>query len=112
MTEYFEVLFSNETEVFLDGLDEKVRKKILYNIDKAKYILDPKLFKKLTNEIWEFRTKYGGLEYRLFAFWDKRDGKNTLVIATHGFIKKTQKTPKADIEKATSIRKYYFNKNK
>jgi phage-related protein len=112
MTEYFSILLSTEVEEFLDSIDEKARNKILYNIDKAKITLDPKIFKKLTQEIWEFRTKYGSLQYRLFAFWDKRDNKKTLVIATHGIVKKTQKTPKEEIEKAMKIREYYFSKTK
>ena len=38
---------------------------------------------------------------------------NTLVVATHGIIKKSQKTPQSDITKAEIIRKKYFeNKNK
>jgi phage-related protein len=112
MKEYFSILLSTEVEEFLDSIDEKARNKILYNIDKAKITLDPKIFKKLTQEIWEFRTKYGLLQYRLFAFWDKRDNKKTLVIATHGIVKKTQKTPKEEIEKAMRIREYYFSKTK
>jgi phage-related protein len=112
MTEYFSILLSTEVEEFLDSIDEKARNKILYNIDKAKISLDPKIFKKLTQEIWEFRTKYGSLQYRLFAFWDKRDNKKTLVIATHGIVKKTQKIPKEEIEKAMRIREYYFSKTK
>jgi hypothetical protein len=35
---------------------------------------DPRLFNKLQNDIWEFRTKYAGLQIRLLAFWDKTDG--------------------------------------
>lgn len=46
------------------------------------------------------------------AFWDKDNGRNTLVIATHGFIKKTQKTPIQEINKAEEIRKAYFNSKK
>ena len=111
MIEYFKILYSEEVEEFLDGLDNKVRKKIVYNIDKAKSTLDPKLFKKLNEEIWEFRTKYSSVQYRLFAFWDKRDNKNTLVIATHGIIKKSQKTPKTEIEKAMKIREVYLKKD-
>lgn len=64
----FEVLFLEDARVFLGGLDLKTRAKILYNIDKARFLNDPKLFKKLTIEIWEFRTKYNGLPYRLLAF--------------------------------------------
>ncbi len=74
------------------------------------YYIDKELFKKLENsEIWEFRILYNKQSYRLFAFWD--NGKNKLVVATHGIVKKTQKTPKKDIEKAEAIRKEYF-KNK
>ena len=36
----------------------------------------------------------------------------TLVIATHGFVKKTQKTPSKEINKAEAIRKLYFNSKK
>ncbi len=112
MREYFDILLSDEVEEFLDKIDEKARDKIIYNIDKAKYSLDPKIFKKLTKEIWEFRAKYRSIQYRLLAFWDRRDNKDTLVIATHGFIKKTQKTPKSEIDRAKKIREIYFSKNK
>jgi phage-related protein len=53
--------------------------------------------------------------YRLFAFWDKTDKTETFVIATHGIIKKTDKIPKTEIEKAKAIMKLYFeqkSKNK
>jgi phage-related protein len=46
--------------------------------------------------------------YRLFAFWDKVDNAETLVISTHGLIKKTDKTPASDLEKAERLRKKYF----
>ena len=70
---------------------------------------DPKLFKKLNNEIWEFRVRFSNKQIRLLAFWDKRSKKDTLVIATNGFIKKAQKTAKKEINKAEQIRKDYFN---
>lgn len=106
----FEVLYSEEADAFLDKQSDKVRAKILYNIAKASYTNDPKLFKKLENtDIWEFRTLFDNIQYRLLAFWDKRNGQNTLVIATHGFIKKTQKTPQREIQHAQSIMKIYFN---
>ena len=104
----FEVIFLEQAIDFLDSLDLKTRKKVYYNIDKAKYGSDPKLFKKLTDEIWEFRTKYNGLQYRLFAFWDKTDKTETLVISTNGIVKKISKVPKSDIDKAMNIRRDYF----
>jgi hypothetical protein len=50
----------------------------------------------------------GGLEYRLFAFWDKTDNSETLVISTHGIVKKVNKIPRVEITKAEKIRKEYF----
>ncbi|WP_031428544.1 type II toxin-antitoxin system RelE/ParE family toxin [Flavimarina sp. Hel_I_48] len=108
MNKNFEVIFLEQAIGFLESLDLKTRKKIYYNIDKAKLGLDPKLFKKLTDDIWEFRTKYSGLQYRLLAFWDKRDKSETLVISTHGIVKKVDKVPKSEIEKAKKIRSEYF----
>ena len=64
--------------------------------------------KKLNQLIWEFRTKYNKNNYRLLAFWDKTDKEETLVIATNGFMKKTNKTPKLEIKRAEEIRKEYF----
>ncbi len=72
----------------------------------------PELFKKLTNEIWEFKTKYLTKQIRLLAFWDKNNKAETLVVATNGFIKKTKKTPKAEIKKVEQIRKDYFEHKK
>lgn len=108
MEEKFEVVFLEQAIDFLYSLDLKTRKKIYYNIDKAKLGLDPKLFKKLTEEIWEFRTLYNKKQYRLFAFWDKTDKDKTLVISTHGIIKKVSKISKAEIENATQIKAEYF----
>ena len=81
-------------------------------IDKAKVKNDPKLFKKLNEDIWEFRTLYSKKQHRLFAFWDKSDNQVTTVIATHGIIKKTQKTPKKEIDKAIQMMSEYFNSKK
>lgn len=54
---------------------------------------------------------FNGTCYRFFAFWDTE--LEALVVATHGTVKKTQKTPKKEIERAEAIRKIYFNnKNK
>lgn len=105
----FEVIFLEEVIEFLEELDEKSREKILYNIDKARYVNDPKLFKKLTNLIWEFRTLYQKKQYRILAFWDKEDDTETLVVTTHGFVKKTSKVPKNEIQKAEEIRRNYFD---
>lgn len=109
---YFDTRFLEEADKFIAGLKPKTVKKILYNIDLAEQTNDPRLFKKLKREIWEFRTKYEGLQIRLLAFWDKTDNKETLVIATHGFIKKIDKVPDNEIDRAVRIRERYFEANR
>lgn len=105
----FKLVTLQEAEDFINSLAPAVIRKIFYNIDKvAGGVKDPELFKKLGGtDIWEFRTLWMGMAYRLFAFWDK-DGE-TLVVATHGLVKKTQKTPKSEIKRAQAIRKEYFD---
>ena len=108
MTEKFKVQFLEEAKVFLDKLDEKAREKIIYNIRKAQVTNDKELFKKLTDDIWEFRTLFNKTYYRLFAFWDKSSNTATVVISTHGLIKKTGKIPQGDISKAERLKELYF----
>jgi len=108
MIEKFKVRLLEEASEFLDNLDEKPREKILYNIRKSQLITDNDLFKKLKDDIWEFRTLYNKCYYRLFAFWDKSEKTETVVISTHGLIKKTDKTPQGEIEKAERLRIKYF----
>ena len=103
----FKIVYTDEAIDFLRHLPQKVKAKVVYNIGKSMYVLDNSLFKKLENtDIWEFRTLYNGNAYRLFAFWDTEE--DTLVIATHGMIKKSQRTPLKEIEKAEAKRKEYF----
>lgn len=108
----FKVIMSSEADAFLDTLRQDIKDKIVYNVDKvANGYMDKDLFKKFDGtDIWEFRTLYKGIQYRLLAFWDT--DAETLVIATHGFVKKTQKTPSKEINKAEAIRKLYFNSKK
>lgn len=105
----FNVIFLEEAKEFLDHLDSKARAKIIYNINKASITSDIELFKKLQGDIWEFRTMYSSFYYRLFAFCDKSDNKNTIVISTHGIIKKEDKISKTEIERAERLRDIYFN---
>ena len=109
---YFVTRFLEEADEFVEKLDQKSANKVFYNIDLAEQTNDPKLFKKLQGEIWEFRSKYMGNQNRLLAFWDKTEQTDTLVLATHGFIKKDQKVPQREIDKAERIRQEYFNRKK
>ena len=106
--QYFQTRFLKQANEFIAGLDKKAATKLFYNIDLAEQTNDPRLFKKLRDEIWEFRVRHGNNQIRLLAFWDKSDNQNTLVIATQGFIKKVDKVPVNEIERAINIRKKYF----
>lgn len=106
----FETRFTDEALKFLEELDMKGREKILSNIRKAEVTINDELFKKLRDDIWEFRTLYKKCHYRLLAFWDKEE--RAVVIVTCGFIKKTNKTPNTLIEKAITMKnKYYIEKS-
>lgn len=102
------VVLLDEALEFIQSLPPKAREKVVYNYQKIERgYKDNELFKKLENSnIWEFRTLFNETCYRLFAFWDTET--DTLVVATHGIIKKTQKTPQKEIAKAEEIRRQYF----
>ena len=58
-----------------------------------------------TEGLYEIRIQQGSDIFRIFCFFDDKK----LVIITNGFQKKTQKTPKKEIEKAIIIKKEYEN---
>lgn len=107
--QYFETIFLEEADKFMKILDKKSRRKVMFNVRVAEQTNDPELFKKLNKNIWEFRTKYSGKQIRVLTFWDKTDSKQTLVLATNGFVKKAKKTPTQEMERAERIRKKYFD---
>lgn len=106
------ILLSIEAQQFIEEQSEEVQGKIMANIQYVENgIISTALFKKLKGtEIWELRTQYGGMAYRILAFWDKQQ--QSLVIATHGFVRKTQKTPPKEIAKAETIMKEYYKSKK
>jgi len=106
------IILSAEAQEFIERQEERVQDKILLNIQYIEEgIISRELFKKLNGtEVWELRTQYGGMAYRILAFWDKN--KRSLVIATHGFIKKSAKTPAREIARAEKIMNEYYNTQK
>ena len=65
-------------------------------------------FKKMvsTDDIWEVRVKVESNNFRLLGFFDG----TRLVVMTHGFQKKTQKTPRQVIELAEERKRDYFRR--
>ena len=96
-------------EELLDSLPGKVTQKIVWvlKILEDLEVIPAHYFSKMsgTDDIWECRIKQGSNIYRIFAFW-----KGNEIILTHGFIKKTQKTPHTEIEKAENYKKDYLNR--
>lgn len=107
--QHFQARFLEEANQFIAGLEPKAAQKLLYNIDLASRANDPRLFKKIRDGIWEFRVRFKNHQIRLLAFWDKTDIHQSLVFATHGFIKKVDKVPGNETERAKNIRKEYFD---
>ena len=108
----FQVVFydkpdgSEPAQDFLDKLDEKMFAKMIRTIDVIKaggtLVREP-YSKHLDDGIFEVRAQVGSNISRvLYFFFDGRR-----IVLTHGFIKKTQKTPPAEIKRAKIYRKEY-----
>jgi len=61
-----------------------------------------------TNGLYEIRVQLGKEIFRIFCFFDK----GQLVVVTSGFQKKSQKTPKKEIERAIKIKQEYESEKK
>lgn len=97
---------------FLDALSGKAAQKVTWVLRLLEEldVIPAVYFKKLTgsDEIWECRIQFGSNAYRLFCFFMKSE----VIVLTHGLIKKTQKTPKSEIEKAEACRKDFLRRRK
>ncbi|QWR76231.1 type II toxin-antitoxin system RelE/ParE family toxin [Candidatus Magnetomonas plexicatena] len=97
---------------FLDLLSGKVAQKITWVLKLVEDLdsVPSGYFKKLsgTKDIWECRVTFGSNTYRIFCFF----ADNSLIVLTNGFIKKTQKIPKAEIEKAEAYRRDFLKRRK
>jgi phage-related protein len=91
---------------FYNSLNQKNKEKvdyvlqILISVEKV----SSKFFKHLEDGIYEIRVEWSGNIYRIFSFFDD----NKLVILLHGFQKKTQKTPRKEIDRAKKLRRDYY----
>ncbi|NTV93605.1 MAG: type II toxin-antitoxin system RelE/ParE family toxin [Chlorobiaceae bacterium] len=98
-------------EEFLDSLTAKEAQKVVWVLDivRKQQLVSKEYFKKLTGSdgIWEVRASHGRKEFRLLCFFP--EGK--LVILTNGFVKKSQKTPEAEIELAQKRKADYIRRH-
>jgi len=97
---------------FLDELNSKQAAKVTWTLQLVEEleIIPSKYFKKLVNtdDLWEVRVSYSNNIFRLLSFYDGAK----LVVITHAFQKKSQKTPKQAIEIAEKRKKDYFRRKK
>ena len=95
---------------FLDSLPGKVAQKVTWVLSLLEdlEVMPASYFKKLvgTDDIWECRIQFGSNAYRIFCF----SLGNSVIVLTHGLIKKTQKTPQREIEKAEAYRRDYLQR--
>jgi len=97
-------------EGFLDALSGKQAQKVAWVLQLIEdmEVIPVQYFKKLVNtdDLWEVRVQAGNNIFRLLGFLD--GGK--LVVLNHGFQKKTQKTPKKEIQLAEVRKKDYLKR--
>jgi phage-related protein len=103
------IFYKSYFEDFFIKQRDKVQEKIIWTLELLEE-LDrvPEIYLKHisnTEGLFEIRIQQGSDIFRIFCFFDDRQ----LVIITNGFQKKTQKTPKKEIEKAIIIKKEYEN---
>ena len=97
-------------EDFLDSLPGKVAQKIVWVLKLLEDldVVPSSYFKKLigTDEIWECRIQFGSNAYRLLCISLDR----SVVVLTHGFMKKSQRTPAHEIERAKAYRRDFLKR--
>jgi len=89
----------------------KVKDKITWTIGLLKYLeVVPEKYLKHIEEtdLYEIRVSFGNNIFRIFCFFDK----DRLVIVLNGFQKKTQKTPRNEIDRAIRLKKEYYEDKK
>ncbi len=91
---------------FMAALDDGTRDKVLYILTllRTQDRMPVKFIKIVKDGLYELRIEYNKNIYRLFFVFDG----NKIVVLFNGFQKKTQKTPKSEIEKALKLREEYY----
>ncbi len=93
-------------EAFMSTLKGKEQEKVQYGLLllKTQDRLPSKFIKLIREGLYELRTEYGGNIFRVFFIFDE----GNIVVLFNGFHKKSQKTPKKEIEKALIIKEAYY----
>jgi phage-related protein len=101
------VFYGNYFEEFFKKQRDKVRDKIIWTLALIEELerIPESYLKHIENTegLFEIRVQQGSDIFRIFCFFDQ----GRLVVLANGFHKKTQKTPKQEIEKALKIKSEY-----
>jgi len=106
------VILLSRADEALVNLESKIQKKFFLLMEKIEHGAKPDDFKKLTEAIWELKADGDGKFYRMFAFWDKKGANETLIVCTHLYQKKSNKTSKNEIETAIQLMNEYMGNPK
>lgn len=101
------VVYKRYYDKFIQKLSDTERRKLLdvLLVFSAGKPIPPRCIKYLRNAIYEFRVTSMGNALRLFFFF--YDGAN-IVVLLNGFRKKSQKTPKRELEQAIKLKEAYY----
>ena len=106
------IFYKDYFQEFFEKQRDKVKDKIIWTLDLIEDLqrIPESYLKHIENTdgLFEIRVQQGSDIFRIFCFFDQ----GQLVILTNGFQKKTQKTPKQEIDKAIKIKQDYENEKK
>ena len=106
------IFYKNYFQDFFKEQRDKVKDKIIWTFDLIEELprIPETYLKHLENTegLYEIRVQLGSDIFRIFCFFDE----GQLIVLTHGFQKKDQKTPRKEIERALKIKKEYENEKK
>ena len=93
-------------EAFTETLTDKEQDKIDYCLLllKTQDRVPVKFVKFVREDLYELRIEYNGKIFRIFFIFDE----GMIIVLFNGFQKKTQQTPKNEIEKALTIKNEYY----
>jgi phage-related protein len=106
------IVYKNYFEDFFNAQKDKVKEKIIWTFDLIEELPRvPETYLKHienTDGLFEIRVQQGSDIFRIFCFFDR----GQLVVLANGFHKKSQKTPKKEIDRALKIKEEYESEKK
>jgi len=98
--------YKNYFTDFIASIKEVEARKVFYVLDmlKVQERLSEKFVKHIVDGIFELRAEHAGNIFRVFFIFDE----GNIVLLFNGFMKKTQKTPRRELDLAKRLKKEYY----